>query len=225
MQSNIKLQVQFQGLYLLLLIYDLSRDESDENNCRMLVIRDNYNKKISPFDFDYIKSEVKPVIVNVTLTLMKVLSISEVDGEYAMKFRLRMVWYDYRLRYYNLKRDRSLNSLSRTEIDQIWIPYVVFSNTENSENTKGIGPLNLNIEKSLIKGDDESEVTIERGGNYTESSINIMEEINIFEGDENSIIFQQVYAKKFECVYQLQLYPFDTQVGIPNFQYAYEIFY
>ena len=40
-----------------------------------------------------------------------------------------------------------------------------------------------------------------------------MEEINIFEGDENSIIFQQVYAKKFECVYQLQLYPFDTQSG------------
>ena len=68
-----------------------------------------------------------------------------------------------------------------------------------------------------IKGDDESEVTIERGGNYTESSIHIMEEINIFEGDENSIIFQQVYAKKFECVYQLQLYPFDTQVDIKRF--------
>ena len=39
-----------------------------------------------------------------------------------------------------------------------------------------------------------------------------MEEINIFEGDENRITFQQVYSKEFKCVYQLQLYPFDTQV-------------
>ena len=163
----------------------------------MLVIKDNYNKKISPFDFDYESSNIIPVNVNVTMTVMDVLSISEVDLVYVLKFRLLMVWYDYRLKYHNLKEERSLNSLSREEIDQIWIPYVVFSNTENSENTKG---------------DDESEVTISRGGNYTESSNDVIEEINIFEGIENSIIFQQVYAKTFKCVYELQLYPFDTQV-------------
>ena len=38
------------------------------------------------------------------------------------------------------------------------------------------------------------------------------EEINIFEGIENKITFQQVYSKSFKCVYQLQLYPFDTQL-------------
>ena len=39
-----------------------------------------------------------------------------------------------------------------------------------------------------------------------------MEEINIFDGKLNRIIFEQVYAKIFKCTYQLQLYPFDTQV-------------
>ena len=38
------------------------------------------------------------------------------------------------------------------------------------------------------------------------------QEINIFEGRFNRITFEQVYTKTFKCTYQLQLYPFDTQV-------------
>ena len=38
------------------------------------------------------------------------------------------------------------------------------------------------------------------------------QEINIFEGQFNRITFEQVYTKTFKCTYQLQLYPFDTQV-------------
>ena len=84
-------------------------------------------------------------------------------------------------------------------LPQLWIPFIVFSNTENQESTKG---------------DDESEVTITREGSFTESGVQVMEEINIFEGGKNRITFQQVYSKTLKCVYQLQLYPFDTQVSI-----------
>ena len=73
----------------------------------------------------------------------------------------------------------------------------MFSNTKNQESTKG---------------DDESEMTVTREGDFTESRLDVMEEINIFEGAENRITFQQVYSKTLKCVYQLQLYPFDTQV-------------
>ena len=44
------------------------------------------------------------------------------------------------------------------------------------------------------------------------SLLNVIEEINIFTGGDNRITFQQVYSKSFKCEYQLQLYPFDTQV-------------
>ena len=74
---------------------------------------------------------------------------------------------------------------------------MVFSNTKDSEFTKG---------------DDDSEITITREGNFTESSDVFVEEINIFAGGENKITFQQVYSKTFLCQYELQLYPFDTQV-------------
>ena len=42
----------------------------------------------------------------------------------------------------------------------------------------------------------------------------LYQEINIFEGQFNRITFEQVYTKTFKCTYQLQLYPFDTQVRI-----------
>ena len=156
-----------------------------------------YNSKIAPFAFDYVKSEVIPVNVNVSMAVIDVLSISEKDLVYVLKFRFLMVWYDYRLKYHNLKESRSLNSLGREDIDKLWIPFIVFSNTEKSESTKG---------------NDETEVTISREGDFAESGVNVMEEINIFDGNQNRITFQQIYSKTFKCLYQLHLYPFDTQV-------------
>ena len=173
------------------------RDESDEDNCEMLVMKATYNSKIAPFAFDYVKSEVIPVNVNVSMAVIDVLSISEKDLVYVLKFRFLMVWYDYRLKYHNLKESRSLNSLGREDIDKLWIPFIVFSNTEKSESTKG---------------NDETEVTISREGDFAESAVNVMEEINIFDGNQNRITFQQIYSKTFKCLYQLHLYPFDTQV-------------
>ena len=80
---------------MLLAIFN-SRDESDEENCRMLVIRENYNKKISPFGYDYIEDLIIPVDVKISITIMDILSIQEVDMVYVLKFRFLMEWYDYR---------------------------------------------------------------------------------------------------------------------------------
>ena len=73
-------------------------------------MKDNYNKKISPFEFDYINSRVIPAKVKISMAVMDVLGISEVDLAYILKFRFLMVWYDYRLKYHNLKEEESLNS-------------------------------------------------------------------------------------------------------------------
>ena len=39
----------------------------------------------------------------------------------------------------------------------------------------------------------------------------MLDEINIFKGSENKITFDKVYTKTLKCIYELQLYPFDTQ--------------
>ena len=62
----------------------------------MLVIRDNYNKKISPFGYDYVQNIIIPVDVKISITIMDILSIQEVNMVYVLKFRFMMEWDDYR---------------------------------------------------------------------------------------------------------------------------------
>ena len=62
----------------------------------MLVIRDNYNKKIAPFGYNYVENFVIPVDVKISIAVMDILSIQEVNLVYVLKFRFLMEWYDYR---------------------------------------------------------------------------------------------------------------------------------
>ena len=39
-----------------------------------------------------------------------------------------------------------------------------------------------------------------------------VDEAEIFEGAENTLTMTQTYTWEFQCQYQLQRYPFDTQV-------------
>ena len=162
----------------------------------MLVMKTTCKNKIAPFEFN---DGIIPVNVNLSVTVIDVLSILEKDLQIMLKFRLFMNWYDYRLSYHNLKESKLLNSLTRNEVEQIWIPFIIFSNTENSEFTEG---------------NKESEISVIREGDFSESTLDITEERNIFVGKENRMSFRQMYSKQFRCLFQLQLYPFDTQVTL-----------
>ena len=81
-------------------------DESDENNCNLMFMKDNYNKKIAPFSFDKINNVNIPVNINVSMAIIDILKLEEVNHVYTLKYRLTLEWYDYRIKYYNLKRTR-----------------------------------------------------------------------------------------------------------------------
>merc|ERR1719193_1117343 len=176
-------------------------DESDEDNCKLIFMKDNYNKKIAPFSFDKINNVNIPVNINVSMSVIDIIKIAEVNHIYTLKFRLVLEWYDYRIKYFNLKGTRSQNALALQDVQRLWIPFLVFDNTERNEATKGT---------------EDTELTLTREGDYIGSTDDNVEEINIFEGQFNRITFEQVYTKTFKCTYQLQLYPFDTQVCTVN---------
>ena len=44
-----------------------------------------------------------------------------------------------------------------------------------------------------------------------------MDEREIFEGSENTLNMTQTYTHEFQCVYQLDSYPFDTQVNTSKY--------
>ena len=172
-------------------------DRSDEESCKMLDIEENYSKKIAPFLYDSKNDLIIPANVNVSIGMKKILKIEEVHHTFTLKFRLIMEWFDYRISYHNLKVARSSNALTVEEVERLWIPFVVFENTERNEGTRAT---------------IDTEVTVTREGTFKESESDTVDEINIFSGKDNRITFQQVFTKVFECEYELQLYPFDTQV-------------
>ena len=171
-------------------------DSSDELSCKMLIMNDNYNKKIPPFIFNATTAEIVPLAVLVFIQIQDVLKISEVDHEYSLKFTFIMEWYDYRLRFHNLKFRKSANALTIQEVHKIWIPQLIFSNTENNEATEGVA---------------NTEIIVVREGNFTRSDYDIVDETNVFEGKDNKLTFETSYTKIFRCEYQLHMYPFDTQ--------------
>ena len=91
-----------------------------------------------------------------------------------------MSWYDYRLTYHNLKVDRIANSPIFEEVKEVWIPNIIFDNTENND---------------VMTLDNLAEVTISREGDPEPSDISVVDEIDIFKGSENRITFGKGFTK------------------------------
>ena len=105
------------------------------------------------------------------------------------------------MKYLNLKNQTSLNSLTDEEISHLWLPLIVYDNTDQKEVTR----LGENWEWA-------TRVTVTREGDFSRSDIEEVDEAEIFEGAENRLTMNQTYTWEFQCQYMLQRYPFDTQV-------------
>ena len=174
------------------------RDQSDEDNCSLLVLKKGYNNEVAPFIYDKIRKEVDPVKVDVSTSVSNIIEISEVNHVIELKFDIVMEWYEHRVDYHNLKTEQTLNKLSEKELRSLWIPYIIFKNTDNNEA----------VELNGVK----SRVFIIREGEFRRSGIDIAEEIEIFPGASNKLTMGQTYSKMFHCTYLLHYFPFDTQV-------------
>ena len=178
------------------------RDESDERLCELVVLKDGYNKKVPPIaTVSATDMTLVPVPVTISITLLKIVSMEEVAHSIDLQFQIVLQWRDNRLTYLNLKTKSSLNALSDYDIFSLWLPRVIYSNTDQKETTK--------------VGEEwgwSTAVTITREGNFSRSPPATVDEIEIFQGEENSLVLRQVYTKKFQCKYYLHRYPFDTQV-------------
>ena len=113
-----------------------------------------------------------------------------------------MEWYEQRVEYHNLKQKVALNILSDSELNDLWIPYLIFKNTDKDD--------------ALTVQAAPTTAAVTKEGNYVLSGPEIADEIAIFKGEENRITMNQTHSKEFHCTYQLHYFPFDTQV-LQNF--------
>ena len=115
---------------------------------------------------------------------------------FSAKFNLAADWFDARLTWNNLNDDKFLNIPNKDVIDKLWVPTIIFENTENKYET----PL-----------DEKARILVKKEGNFTLSSVHEMEETAYYEGSENGLQYSRDFYLRFKCQFELQNYPFDTQ--------------
>ena len=171
------------------------RDESDEMNCNILVLKNGYNKNVPPINSS------NPVNVSVSINVLKLVDIDEDDYSIEIQFEITMKWKENRATYHNIKQRDSLNALTDIDFTQLWLPEVIYENTDQKETTR-LGSI----------WEWKTTVIVKREGNSSLSGLDTLDETEIFVGRENSLIMSQTYTHTFQCSYRLSAYPFDTQV-------------
>ena len=179
------------------------RDESDERGCKVVILKDGYNKNIPPIERAD-DGGVVPAKVSISITLKKVVEIEETDHSIHLQFEIKLRWKENRVKYQNLKEKTALNTLTSSDILMMWLPLVIYDNTDQQESTR-LGEYG--------NGEWVTDVSVIKEGNFTRSGLHEVDEAEIFEGNENTLMMTQIYAWEFQCKYKLQKYPFDKQVN------------
>ena len=115
-----------------------------------------------------------------------------------IRFKLMIEWKDHRLEFHNIKSEPGGNILRSSELEKIWTPTIIFENTDG---------------KAETRVDENSQIMIMKTGNFTLSNLGIMEEFKSFKGTENSLLMIESYFKTIKCDFNLEMFPFDIQVG------------
>ena len=162
------------------------KDVTDEKNCITVSIDPN----------KYLKDKPPPALpgkdkaeVRVSLNLLDILSLAVVDMKITTKYELQLEWIDPRITFLNLKENTNLNGLIPFELQQIWIPSIIFSNTQADD-------------FSIL--DRKTIGAIKRNGPFTKSGQDDKENIYRFSGSANPIILNRVYETEWICNYDMR---------------------
>ena len=189
-------------------------DRSDEADCSRVSPDPTYQRFIVPPPSSQTEDNQTEVLVS--LTLNTIMDISEVGGYFQVQFDLILKWFESRLRFKNLKDDMNLNSFLPTENHEVWVPELIFVNTE---------------EKPTTITDDRTSIKVEKNGDFKLSQSSENENIQYFDGAQNPLEMKRFYNQRFLCDYGMQVriveiivkyflmsksssqwYPFDVQI-------------
>ena len=168
-------------------------DKSDEVDCDIIQVDESYIQESPPRS----KSGEELLKVLFTVDILSILEIKAVDHAINIQFVLNMTWLDKRLDLKNLKVDSDFNTLNQVQKDRLWIPQVVFRNTNKKETSKR---------------DQKSVATVLRRGNFSLNLRNQLHLAHLYSGADNPISIARVYDPWFQCRFDMTIYPFDTQI-------------
>ena len=125
-------------------------------------------------------------------------NITDDEGMFIeVKFKLMITWFEHNVIWINLKENNLLNILAKEEIEDLWMPQMMF------ENADSIRPLMIDdVALIYVKKITEGEV------------LRYPDEINdqtYFNSSQNPLHYERKYQKKLYCDFNFFWFPFDTQ--------------
>ena len=168
-------------------VYDCA-DESDELDCHIVELNEErYQKQLPP------EVSGSQVVVNVSIYVLNIEKI-ELPSTFHAKVEVTLSWKDYRLTYHDLHEDNIIDTETK---QKLWIPPLLFSNS--NENRK-------------IRDDEKTTLSITKSANPQLVDLTKLHETYVYKGSENPLNYHREHFMIFNCPYNLLYYPFDNQV-------------
>lgn len=166
------------------------KDRSDEEDCVLVRIPDNYNKIQAP------KNEETPLKIVTQITILNVDMIDTVTMLVGITLEIKMKWNDNRLTFANLNRDRK-NPVSEEIVQKLWLPLdnIIHENAV-------IGKVHPDDIRRIFVVPNTDPMLLEGYETYEEL---------LYSGAENSLEVSQRFRIEYDCVFNLEKFPFDRQ--------------
>ena len=71
--------------------------------------------------------------MDISIRLLKIVSMEKVLNKIDFQFEITLEWKENRATYLNLKEKTMLNDLTEEEVRALWLPHVIYANTDMNE--------------------------------------------------------------------------------------------
>ena len=170
------------------------KDGSDEDDCVLVQVPDNYNKIQAPENGP--ENEGEPLPIRTQITLLNVDMIDTVTMLVGLTVEIKMSWNDSRLRFANLNPDKK-NPVPERIVEQLWLPLDNILH-ENAV----IGKIHEDDIRRVFVVPISEPILLDGYETYEEL---------LYDGAENSIEVSQRFRIEYDCVFNLEKFPFDEQ--------------
>jgi hypothetical protein len=178
----------------------LPDDDSDEQNCMMYKLAEGYQKRTPPLGHEGSELEVK-----VSIQVINIITITELNFEYRVRVKVTMEWFDDRITFRNLRDSDVRNLILKEDHNDLWLPILYFDNSNEGLTTI------YDMEAFLVV----RKMTSGQRNDYS----NLHEDF-LYPGDKNPLSLSRYYSITLHCLFHLSMFPFDKQrcnisLGVP----------
>ena len=142
---------------------------------------------------------MKRTDINLSVTILDIINVNEVESKFELKFRMKTAWNDERLTFISLNEDEENNLIDNSS--DIWIPQIGFMDVINP------------VQDNLGESDEVMQIRIPKNEVGILTRSDDVEKNFLYRGKTIQITKKSRFVGSFLCSFNnIYKYPFDTEV-------------